>query len=190
MARVNAPYSALTRLLYTLAVVLVGAGIVHIAILMMLPAFSERDAWSKLAQLGDNYAVAPVAGPPGQPTVLQSSDPFFGAVACRFDLAEGVTHLTSTGSVPFWSASVYDRNGQNVYSFNDRTATEGVLDFVVATPLQMTEVRKNLPPNFQSSVFVEADIDEGIVVVRSFIPDASWKPAITGWLSGVSCSRQ
>ena len=54
----------------------------------------------------------------------------------------------------------------------------------------MIEMRKNLPPNFQSSVFVEADIDEGIVVVRSFVPDDSWKPAITGWLSGVSCSRQ
>ena len=147
----------------------------------MLPSFSERDAWSKLARLGDNL----YCSPRGRTTrsadvVLQSSDPFFDAVTCRFDLREGVTHLVAEGTVPFWSASVYDRNGQNIYSFNDRTAAEGSLDFVIATPLQMTEVRKNLPPNFQKSVFVEADIDEGIVVVRSFVPDASWKPAITG----------
>ncbi len=173
-----------------MAVVLVGAGIVHVAILLMLPAFSERDAWSKLAGLSDTYRVVPVAGLPSQPAVLQSSDPFFNAVACRFNLADGVAHLTAAGAVPFWSASVYDRNGQNVYSFNDRTATEGALDFVIATPLQMTEVRKDLPPNFKSSVFVEAEIDEGIVVIRSFIPDSSWKPAITAWLNSVSCSLQ
>jgi uncharacterized membrane protein len=180
----------MAKLLHALALGLVGAGIVHIAILLMLPAFSERDAWSKLADLSEDYTVTHVAGPPGQPALLQSSDPFFDAVACRFDLADGVAHLTATGQVPFWSASVYDRNGQNIYSFNDRTATEGALDFVIATPLQMTEVRKNLPPNFKSSVFVEADIDEGIVVVRTFVADDSWKRVITAWLDSVSCSLQ
>jgi uncharacterized membrane protein len=177
----------MAKLLYALAVAIVGAGIVHIAILLMLPAFSERDAWSKLTDLSDDYTVTRVAGPPGQPAVLQSSDPFFNAVACRFDLTNGVTHLTGQGAVPFWSASVYDRNGQNIYSFNDRTATEGALDFVIATPLQMTEVRKNLPPIFKSSVFVEADIDEGIVVIRTFVSDDSWKRVITQWLDSVSC---
>jgi uncharacterized membrane protein len=180
----------MAKLLYALAVAIVGAGIVHIAILLMLPAFSERDAWSKLTDLSDDYTVTRVAGPPGQPAVLQSSDPFFNAVACRFDLTNGVTHLTGQGAVPFWSASVYDRNGQNIYSFNDRTAAEGALDFVIATPLQMTEVRKDLPPNFKSSVFVEADIDEGIVVIRTFVADESWKRVITAWLDSLSCSLQ
>ena len=183
-------HSVWGRLVYALIVGMVCAGIVHIAILLMLPSLSERDAWSKLAERSESYTVHHVAGPPAQPVVLQSSDPFLDAVACRFDLAAGVTHLTATGTVPFWSASVYDRSGQNIYSFNDRTATEGALDFVIATPSQMTEVRKSLPPSFQSSVFVEADIDEGIVVIRSFVADDSWKPAITAWLDSVSCQLQ
>ena len=41
--------------------------------------------------------------------------------------------------------SIYDRSGRNIYSFNDRTAMEGELDVVVVTPLQMVELRKDLP---------------------------------------------
>jgi uncharacterized membrane protein len=174
-------------LAYAILVGLVGAGIVHIAILLMLPSFSERDAWSKLAASAEPYAVTRLAQAAGRPSVLRSPDPFFNAIACRFDLGEGIAHLAAEGSVPFWSASVYDRNGQNIYSFNDRTSADGTLDFVIATPLQMTEMRKNLPAEFETSVFVEADIGEGIVVIRSFVPDASWKPVISGYLDSVSC---
>jgi uncharacterized membrane protein len=180
----------ISRLAYGVLVGLVGAGIVHIAILMMLPSFSARDAWSKLAGTAGLYKVARIAGEGVEPAVLQSPDPFFDAVACRFDLGEGVTHLTAKGATPFWSVSVYNRNGQNIYSFNDRSATEGALDFVIATPLQVTEVRKNLPPQFEKSVFVEADIDEGMVVIRSFVPDESWKPEIASYLNSMSCRAE
>ncbi len=37
-------------------------------------------------------------------------------------------------------------------------------------------------------MFVEAPIAEGIVVIRSFVPDDSWKPAISSYLDGVSCN--
>ena len=39
-------------------------------------------------------------------------------------LEEGVVRIDNAGKVPYWSASVYDRSGQNIYSFNDRTATD------------------------------------------------------------------
>jgi uncharacterized membrane protein len=180
----------ISRLAYAVLVGLVGAGIVHIAILMMLPSFSERDAWSKLAETAGFDKAIRIAGGAAEQAVLQSPDPFFDAVACRFDLGEGTVRLTAGGVNPSWSVSVYNRNGQNIYSFNDRSSADGSLDFVIATPVQMTEVRKNLPPEFEKSVFVEADIDEGIVVIRSFVPDESWKPQITSYLNSVSCRNE
>lgn len=173
-------------LVYAVLVGVVGAGIVHIAILLMLPSLSERDAWSKLAADASPYGVVRMSASAPQ-QILSSADPFFEAVACRFDLREGVARLTAAGTVPFWSVSVYDRSGQNIYSFNDRATADGSLDFVIATPLQMTEMRKNLPPEFEKSVFVEADIGEGIVVIRSFVPDTTWKSRITEYLGGVRC---
>lgn len=176
------------RLVYALLVGLVGAGIVHIAILMMLPSFSARDAWSRLATLAEPYTPARLVA--GGPVILQPADPQFAAVACRFDLEDGVAHIEAAGQLPFWSASIYDRHGQNVYSFSDRTSADGTLDFVVAAPLQMVELRKALPAELEKSVFVEAEIGEGIVVVRSFVPDPSFRQGVEEILDGLSCQAE
>jgi uncharacterized membrane protein len=178
------------KLAYALLVGLVGAGIVHIAVLFLLPQFSNRDAWSRLAMAADFYRVVRIDAAAGEPPLVTSIDPLFYAAACRFDLGEGIVHVEAPGKVPFWSVSVYDRGGQNIFSFNDRTAQSGLLDFVVLTPAQMIEVRKQLPEEFEQSVFVETSVDEGIVVIRSFVPDPSWRQIVQGFLGEVSCALE
>ncbi len=178
------------RLLYTVLLGLVGAGIVHIAVLLLLPVVSDRDAWSRLSQAGGLYTVTPLYGAEADRRVLRSIDPLLQAVACRFDLADGVTHIRGVGRLPYWSVSVYDRGGRNIYSFNDRSSNVGTLDLVVLTPAQMIEVRKDLPQAYAESVFVEAEIGEGIVVVRGFVPDSSWAPVITRHLGALSCTAE
>ena len=178
------------RLLHALILGLLGAGIVHIIVLFLVPEFSERDAWSRLAMASDLYRMTRLDAEAGGAPVVKSVDPLFYAAACRFDLAEGMVRVKAPGNVPFWSVSVYDRNGHNFYSFNDHTATGGVLDTVVLTPAQMIEVRKELPEDLQGAIFVEAPIDEGIFVIRSFVPDDSWKPVVSRFLEQSSCELQ
>ena len=180
----------MARLLFAVVLGLVGAAIVHIAVLFLLPRLSERDAWSRLAAAADLYAVVAADGSDNSQPVVQAPDPQFRAAACRFDLEDGPMRVQAKGSVPYWSTSIYDRSGENVYNFNDRTAADGALDFVVGTSAQMIEMRKDLPADLASSVFVEADIDEGIVVVRSFVPDDSWAKTIAAYLGSLSCTPQ
>lgn len=178
------------KLLHALAVGIVGAGIAHIVILLLVPSFSERDAWSRLAMVAGPNKVVRLDADIGGTPVVKALDPSFFEAACRFDLSEGVVRIDNAGKVPYWSASVYDRGGENIYSFNDRTATDGNLDFVVVTPAQMIELRKDLPQEFEKSIFVETPIDEGIVVVRAFVPDESWKPTVSRFLDGINCEMQ
>src|SRR5690606_14380124 len=112
---------------------------------LLLPDFSQRDAWSRLSMVSDLYRVVPLDTLTGGEPVIRSDDPLFQAAACRFDLTDGLVQISTPGNVPYWSVSIYDRAGQNVYSFNDRTAEGRVLDFVVLTPAQMLEVRKEFP---------------------------------------------
>jgi uncharacterized membrane protein len=177
-------------LLHAFILGLLGAGIVHIVVLLLVPQFSHRDAWSRLAAISAPYSMAPLKVETGGPPVVKSVDPLFQAMACRFDLRDGPVQIKAPGKVPFWSVSIYDRNGQNIYSFNDHAANGGLMDAVVLTPAQMVEVRRDLPEEFQGSVFVETSVDEGIAVVRSFIPDDSWKPAVARFLQQSSCAPQ
>lgn len=176
----------MSRLIHAIAMGLLGAGIVHIAVLLLVPAYSLRDAWSTLDQRSDYY-VATRLDPPGAEPLVGSVDPLFSAVACRFSLDGNVVRVHGEGEVPYWSISIYDRAGQNIFSFNDRSSSAGQLDFVVATPVQMIELRNAMPQEFDHSVFVEADLDEGIVVVRAFTPDPSWEPTVSGYLSAIAC---
>ncbi len=175
------------KLLYAVLVGLVGAGIVHILVLMMVPELSERDAWSRLAMASDLYRMTPLEAETGGQPVVKSVDPLFLAAACRFDLTDGMIQVRAPGKAPFWSVSVYDRNGHNIYSFNDHSATNATLDMVALNPAQMLEVRRQLPADLDGSIFVETPIAEGIVVVRAFVPDESWRPAVSRFLQQSSC---
>lgn len=175
------------RLLHALLAGILGAVIIHIVILFLLPRFTEKDAWSLLSSLAAPYDMVRLGESPGEHIIPGFDDPLFEAAACRFDLSDGPVHVHAPGHVPFWSMSAYDRNGFNVYSLNDRTATDRVLDFVVSSPEDMLAMRKELPPEFARSIFVEAPIEKGIVVVRAFVPDQTWRGQVRSYLDSMSC---
>lgn len=175
--------------LWAVALGILGAGLVHIAVLLLVPVYSSHNAWSRLAAYGPEdefHLVSRVDAAEGETRQL---DPLFEMAACRFDLDDGPMRITASGEVPFWSLSVYSRVGENVYSFNDRTAIDGKLDMVLAQPLQHIELEKAPPKAIAQSVVAETDIREGFIVVRSFVPDDTWRAIVTEFLKGAHCEH-
>jgi len=176
------------KLLSALAIGIIGAGIVHIVILFLLPSVAENGPWQRLDAAAGHYTFVSVNRADGaaSPTI-RPIHPFFYEAACRFDLRDGVVHIHAPGRVPFWSMSVYDKSGENIYSLTDRTATDGDLDLVIATPAQLIEVKKDIPTDFEKSIFVETDTGKGIALVRSFVPDDSWAPGMDRYMKSLVC---
>ena len=188
--RASSGRDAMLNALRILLLGLFGAALVHIAILFLLPIYSERDVWTALATKGELYSTVPLVhaangAETGLPLV---DDPLFEASVCRFDLSTGMSRIVADGRVPFWSMSVYDRDGLNVFSINDRSAQQRVLDVVIADPPQMLELRKGLPEALENSVLVLADVDEGLALVRVFVPDESWRGAVSAFLESMRCT--
>ena len=175
------------RLLYLLLVGVVGAGMVHIASLFLIPHVSESDAWSRLATLAEPETFAIIE--PGSPIAasMRVLDPRFMTAACRFSLRDGPVLLSGEGHPPFWSISIYNRHGENIFSLNDRIATDGILSIAVVTPLQMIELQNDMPTELSKSILAEADIDDGFVVLRAFVPDQSYKAGVRKFIAGAGC---
>lgn len=173
----------MAKFFYAIIVGLVGAGIVHVAMLLLLPALSQRDAWTSLASAAPLYETV---AQDRAPTAL-GEDPFFTSAACRFDLSEGPVTVAAQGSVPFWSISIYDREGQNLYSLTDR-ALAGQLGLVLLDPSQAS-AQANAEPDPQAPTPVRIDTEEGILVLRGFNPDPSWTASMRAFLSSLRCSR-
>ena len=177
------------RLLYGLLVTLVVASIVHIMIVLLIPSYAAKDAWAKLEQVGEPWKFSIVAAPGGQNSKLPTVDPAFGVAACRYDLREAPLSVEAGGNLPFWSVAIFDRQGRNIYSFNDRTAIERKLFLIVVDSVQMAQIRKNPPPEADQAVLVESDLNEGFILLRALQSDDSWAPAVNRFLTDAKCQR-
>ena len=70
---------------------------------------------------------------------------------------------------------------------NDRTSVDGVMDVIVATPIQMTTLRKTLPEALAKSILVELPESEGYTVLRTLAPQKSLEEAARDFLADASC---
>ncbi|MBS9719876.1 DUF1254 domain-containing protein [Tianweitania sp. BSSL-BM11] len=176
------------KLLYAILVGLVGAAIIHIAILFLIPTTTSRDAWSQLEAAGELYQVTPATGSGADVVPLvRDGDPLFRAAACRFDLDDGGLKLSTPHQLPFWSLSIHDRAGQTTYSLTDRASATGSLDVVILSPMQMIEMRRAMPPELERAVFIESTTSQGIVLVRALVPNQSWTGVADRFFRDLDC---
>ena len=177
------------RAIYTIAVMLVVASIVHIAVVLLIPSYASQDAWSKLSNTAGKRSFNIIARPEQGAAALPQLDPALGVSACLFDLNEGPIRVEAEGDLPFWSVAVFDRRGQNIYSFNDRTAIERRLLMAVVSPTQRALLRKNPMEELEQAIIVEADAAEGFILLRALQSNQSWTPRIERFLSNATCEK-
>ncbi len=177
------------RSFYVLSVAFVLAGIVHILIVLLIPNYAARDAWAKLEQVAAPWSFSIVALPGQSNEILPLVDPAFGIAACRFDLSQAPLWVSAEGQLAFWSIAIFDRQGRNIYSFNDRTAIERQLSLIVVDPVQMAQLRKNPPASVDKAVLVETNTAEGFVLIRALQENQSWAAPVLQFLTSARCER-
>lgn len=176
------------KLVYALFVGIVGAALVHIAIIFLVPQLSKQDAWAYVVSTGEPYAFNPAVKETGPVKELHLTDPLFRMALCHFDLADGPVRLTASGDPAFWSISVLSANGTNLFSNNDRTSPGRLLDLLIANAADANALKKNLPTGLERSILVEADASQGFAILRAFQPDASWRDVVSAFLRNAQCA--
>jgi uncharacterized membrane protein len=176
------------RALYAIVLGGLGALLIHILTIFLIPGFAENDAWARLPRAAEDGYFTVLKREDPLAANMRAYDPNFVFGACRFDLSEGPFGLAGGTAPNFWSLSVYDRRGINLYSINDKSLQGNDLDVVIATPLQITELQKDMPLELSGSVFVEADTREGFVLLRSYVPEQSLLETAGNFVSSTNCA--
>jgi uncharacterized membrane protein len=179
----------MTKALYALVLGLVGALLVHIVTIFLIPRLAENDAWARLSKTTQAGVFSVVGEKSDIASSMQSFDPDFVIAACQFSLVNGPVALTGGSAPDFWSLSIYNHQGANIFSINDRTTQNGELDVVITTPLQLIEFQKDMPPELADSVFAETDVDDGFVILRAFVPEPSLRPQVEEFLKSAICEQ-
>ncbi|MQW86722.1 DUF1254 domain-containing protein [Sinorhizobium saheli] len=172
--------------LFAVLVGLIGAALLHIVIVLTLPQFTGRDAYTRVLGLLEMDSFFPLTMEPG-PTGLDNNDPFLRTAVCSFSVAEGPARFLARGAVPFWSLSIFDSGSNEVFSMNDQTAVNGNLDLVVATPIQLVELRKSPPEALAQTIMIEMKDEEGYAVLRALAPLDSFEEQVRSFLTESRC---
>jgi len=174
-------------ILFIIGGILLG-GIVHIAIIFLVPTYSTRDAWTAVGRFGDDnqFHILPRAEPGTE--ALPYLDPTMTYAVCRYSLNKGPVRMRASLPDTFWSLAVFDRRGRNIYSLNDRSAEDSTLDLVVATPVQQAELKQVPRESLESAIIIESAATNGFALLRVFVPDPTLaEPAATA-LRGAQCA--
>ncbi|MDI7861278.1 DUF1254 domain-containing protein [Rhizobiaceae bacterium n13] len=175
------------RLAFMIATGLVGAALLHLVIVLALPYFTGRDAYTRILSYDDVNRFFMLSSTPDA-SGLANDDPYVKNAVCAFSLEQAPVRLQAEGPVPFWSLSIYDTASNEVFSMNDRTSVDGTVDVVLATPIQMTALRKALPEALGQSILVEVpQTEEGYTVLRTLAPQRSLEEAAQTFLTTASC---
>lgn len=173
------------RLLYALAVGVVGAGLVHVGITLMLPGAIAERAWTAVVQAlpleGPRRLVRPV-GP------LAAENPFLLTAICRFDLARGPLSVTASGRVAGWSVAIFAPDGRALSGLNDRMSPAGVLDLRLEREV-MEPAGESAAPTLDGPLRVPVPTVEGLLAVRVLVSDPSWGALAEDFLSRLACRR-
>ncbi len=178
---------------------LVGAAIVHIAVVLLVPSMADNNAWGRLSRIGPMFEIVRIeplreggSGPAAQATGSERQDfafidPAFVTVSCRFSLADGPVRLYADAETDFWSASIYSREGDNLYSINNRAAVEGLFDLLVGTPEQILEARADVDASDDTAIPVGLPVEEGYLTLRALVREESARPLVEAFTRAVVC---
>lgn len=175
-------------LLWLVAGAMLGV-IVHIVVILILPAYARNDIWTRVSALDvlDNVVVLPavVAGAPN-PMRL---DPELAYAVCRIDLGKGPGVVSGTLPDGYWSVAVFDRAGRVVYSTTNRDGLGQSLDLGVFNPAQTLLLARQQLDIAEGLLIVESPGDDVFVVVRAAPPYPSVRTRYEAALSELVCGN-
>jgi uncharacterized membrane protein len=173
-------------LLFIVGGILLG-GIIHIAIVLLVPFYAERDAWAKIGGFGRDGTFHTLPIPEAGAEPIAFLDPRMVQAVCRFTLEDGPVRILAELPEEFWSLAVFDRRGRNVYSLNDRASEGARLDVAILTPVQVAQLRQDPPASLETAIVLELPIDSGFALIRAFVPDSSLLSGTVSALNGADC---
>lgn len=165
-------------------------GIIHIVVILTLPALAEQSVWSRTAGIdADNrMAILPqvVAGEPN-PLGL---DPELVYGLCRIDLADGPAYVKGTMPDAFWSVALFNQSGIVSYSTTNRDGIGQVLDLGIFNAAQTRLLAQQQLDVAEGLLVVEAASNNLLVLVRLAPPHQVMRDRFSKALSAVTCGTR
>ena len=174
---------------YALAIVLI-AGVAHLASILALPWLARQDGFHRLDAVAQANRMVLLSDAEAR-AALPTGDPAMVAAVCRYVLEGGPVRVRILAG-PTPTAIVVLRKGAGVFhSVSDKSATQGVLEVVVATADQMDDItEQDTDDDPVQEVRLTSPSETGIVLVRALVPLPSMRAEVEAALGTATCEAE
>ena len=176
-------------LLWLLGGVVLG-GIIHIVVILTLPALAEQSVWSRVADLdADNRMVILPRIVAGEPNPL-GLDPALAYGLCRVDLANGPAYVSGVLPEGFWSVALFNPSGIVTYSTTNRDGIGKTLELGIFNAAQTRLLAQQQLDIAEGLLVVESASDDLLILVRLAPPHQAMRHRFEQELSEVECGTR
>jgi uncharacterized membrane protein len=169
------------------------SGIVHIAVMLLIPHVATLNASARLsaqAQINTLELLQPTET--GNETLaLPFADPSMVTAICRYDLSAGAVRLRLPVSESFLSVALLSTAGQVIVSLTDRAATRRVLDVLLVTPEQQRQLEAQDPDDEPvQEIRIRLAQTSGVALIRGLAQRDAEKKAMVSLLERAICKQE
>lgn len=143
---------------------LMGAAIVHILTVLLLPGTVMAVAMARLADAGADRGILHVPPPTAEARSVVRPSPDLAYSVCLFDLARGPLLVEAAIPDTYWSISAYAANTDNFFAANDSQIPGDRFSVIIATEDQAEALPEGVPVTFSPT-------RKGLVLMRMLVTD-------------------
>ncbi len=174
--------------LWVLAGLVLGI-IIHVGIILGLPALAREDVWTRVSSLENLNKFTVLEGlAAGNPNPFEL-DPEILYAVCRINLEEAPGAISGRLPDAFWTVSVFDSTGRAVYGTTNRSGIGQVLQLGIFNPAQTRLLAEQQLDITEGLLIVESRLDDVFVVVRLAPPHPAVRARFRSELSGLDCGN-
>jgi len=176
-------------LLWLLGGLILG-GIIHILVILNLPALAEDTIWTRISALDaqDKMVILPQVVPDA-PNPL-GLDPVLVYGVCQIDLAAGPAYLAGIMPDAFWSVALFNRRGIITYSTTNRDGIGQTLEMGIFNAAQTRLLAQQQIDIAEGLLVVESTDDDIFVLVRLAPPHQAMRQRFEDELAKVQCGTR
>ena len=177
------------RFLLGLGAAIVLGLILHLAVILALPAFASQTTWSRIEALGPaNHVVVlpPVAA--GAPNPLHL-DPELAYAVCRVNLAQSPGVVSGVLPNAFWSLAIFNKAGDVTYSTTNRDGIGQNLNLGIFNADQTHLLAEQQIDVADGLLIVESNSNDVFVLVRIAPPHQAERARYEQALSKIVCGN-
>lgn len=163
-------------------------GIIHIATVLGLPHYADKDAYTRIGTLAVDGRFTTLARVTPDVKPLPLLDPAMAHAVCRFSLANGPVRIRAEMPDVYWSIALFNRAGISSYSLSDRGVEQKAIDVLIANADQIAAIRDNPPDDFENIIVIDWATNDGFAMLRALAQSAGTEKVINDAFAKATCT--